>query len=356
MFEIEMLPAREGDCLWIRYERADTPKQILIDAGRSATYKRDLRQRLLALSSKQRTFELFVITHVDRDHIEGAIALLEDKKLPITFNEIWFNGYDHLKSAKLETFGAVQGERLTTALLRRRAVWNKAWNTKAVVVQKSGLPNVRLAGGLTLTLLSPDRNKLVALIPTWEQECQDAGLIPGVRARRKELKGLESFGSLDIDELATTTFSADTTKPNGSSIALLAEYKGKRVLLAADAHVDRLIQSLKALKKTGKRIRVEALKVAHHGSEGNVSKEFLDLIECPNYLISTNGSYFKHPRPTSVARLLKFGGKEKTLSFNYRSKFTTVWNNPEWKTRYGYRTVYCDAKSNGTLRVILGAD
>lgn len=348
-----MLPAREGDCLWIRYGMEKAPKHVLIDAGRSATYKKDLRARLMKLRPDQRIFELFVITHIDRDHIEGALALLEDEKLPITFKEIWFNGYDHLKSAKLETFGAIQGERLTTALLKRKAAWNKSWKAKAVAVREGALPKKKLDGGLTLTMLSPDRQKLTALIPTWEQECKDAGLIPGTRARRKEFKGLESFGGLDIEKLAASPFSPDTTKANGSSIAMLAEYKTKCVLLAADAHVDRLIPSLKTLKKDGKRLRLDAFKVPHHGSEGNVSEPLLDLIDCTNYLISTNGSYFKHPKAISIARLLKFGGKQKTLSFNYRSKFTSVWDNPAWKRLYGYDTVYSDKKSNGTLRIVL---
>src|SRR5688572_23271608 len=67
MFEVEMLPAREGDSLWLRYGSKTAPKQILVDAGRAATYK-DLRERFLALPKGRRTFELFVITHVDRDH------------------------------------------------------------------------------------------------------------------------------------------------------------------------------------------------------------------------------------------------------------------------------------------------
>ena len=126
MFQIEMLPAREGDALWIRYGSPDAPHQILIDGGRASTY-REIKQRLYGLSEQQRVFELFVITHVDRDHIEGALKLLEDPDLDLVFKEIWFNGYDHLNNVDLETFGALHGERLTTAILRRRDRWNAAF-------------------------------------------------------------------------------------------------------------------------------------------------------------------------------------------------------------------------------------
>src|SRR4051812_5937024 len=75
MFEIKMLPAREGDCLWLRYGDAKKPRQILFDAGRAATAV-ELKARFRALKRAERRFELLVISHVDRDHIEGALSLL----------------------------------------------------------------------------------------------------------------------------------------------------------------------------------------------------------------------------------------------------------------------------------------
>jgi beta-lactamase superfamily II metal-dependent hydrolase len=352
MFEVEMLPAREGDCLWVRWGTKTAPKQMLIDAGRSGTFTKDLRARLMALPKNQRTFELFIITHVDRDHIEGSMSLLEDRKLPVTFKDIWFNGYDHLKSAKLETFGAVQGERVTAALLRRKASWNKQWKGKAVALRGKTFPKKKLAGGLTLTLLSPDRQKLLDLIPTWEQECSDAGIIPGKKARQKELKGLEEFGAIDVEQLANSKFSPDVTRPNGTSIVVIAQYGKKRALLAADSHEDRLVASLTALGK-GKKVPLDLFKVSHHGSDKNVSRALIEAIDCDTYLISTNGSYFKHPKAAALSRILKFGGNSSTIAFNYRSKFTDVWDQATLKTKYGYQTVYPAKKSNGTLVVRL---
>jgi beta-lactamase superfamily II metal-dependent hydrolase len=352
MFEVEMLPAREGDCIWIRYGTKAAPKQILIDAGRAGTFSRDLRARLMALPKSQKTFELFVISHVDRDHIEGSMAMLEDTKLGVTFKDIWFNGYDHLKSAKLETFGAVQGERVTAALLKRKAKWNKAWKSKAVALRGKTFPKKALAGGMTLTLLSPDRQKLLELIPTWEKECQEAGIIPGKKARLKEIPGLEDFGAIDVETLATSKFDPDATKPNGTSIVLLAQYKGKRALLAADSHEDRLLASVKALGK-GKRLPIDVYKVSHHGSDKNVSRALIEAMDCGTYLISTNGSYFKHPKAATLARILKFGTPNATIAFNYRSKFTDVWDAPALKTKYHYTTIYPAKKSNGTLVVRL---
>ncbi len=347
-----MLPAREGDCLWIRYGDAKKPHQILIDGGRAATAK-ELKARFAKLPANQKSFELLIITHVDRDHIEGVLSLLEDPKLSLRFKDIWFNGYDHLQDVALETFGAVQGERLSAALIKGQLPWNVKWKRKAVCLPKKGLKSLKLAGGLTLTLLSPDREKLTKLIPVWEKECKKAGLIPGIGSKPSELKGIESFGGIDIEQLAASPFHDDGGAPNGSSIAVLAQYKKKKVLLAGDAHADRLIASIKTLKKSAKRLKLDAFKVAHHASEHNLSAELVKLLDCRRYLVSTNGSYFKHPTAAALARLVKFGGKNATVFFNYNTKYTKPWNKDTWKTKYGYDVVFPEKKTNGSLTVAL---
>src|ERR1700735_2728750 len=176
MFEIEMLPAREGDCLWLRYGDSKNIKQILIDGGRAATAK-IVKKRLAALPLKAREFELLIITHVDRDHIEGILNIIEDPRSGVKFKDIWFNGYHHLHDGKIETFGPAQGERLSRALIKKRLPWNKRLRGNAVRVRGNRIPKIRIAGGLTLSLLSPDAQKLKDLIPEWEKESKQAGLM-----------------------------------------------------------------------------------------------------------------------------------------------------------------------------------
>ncbi|MCO7500265.1 hypothetical protein NJG17_10175 [Stenotrophomonas maltophilia] len=353
MFQIEMLPAREGDCLWVRYGNVSAPHQILIDGGRQVTYL-DLKARLMELPEFQRQFELFVITHIDRDHIEGAISLLEDPDLKLSFRDIWFNGYGHLKGSDLESFGAAQGERLSSALRSHRERWNAAFGGGPVRIATGGsLPRFRLAGGLELTLLSPDGGKLTSLLPRWEAECAKAGLEPGNSGHRTEPEGLESFGgTVNVEKLAAQPFRPDRTVPNGSSIALLAEFNGARVLLAGDAHADRLISSLKVLLREEGRLRLDAFKLSHHGSSGNTSRELLDLVECSRYLVSTNGSYFGHPDEVAIARVLKYGGSEKSLHFNYSSDRSSVWMDAVLQQTYCY-TMQTPSEATGGLVVSL---
>jgi beta-lactamase superfamily II metal-dependent hydrolase len=353
LFRIEMLPAREGDCLLVAYGDTDHPRRILIDGGRTATYAA-IKQRFARLPEEERTFELLIITHVDRDHIEGVLEMLTDRDVPVRFNDIWFNGYDHLLGSELETFGAVQGERLTTALLAQGLPWNQAFRRKAVELRADS-PLVSLQGELTLTLLSPDRPKLAALAPQWEEECRKEGLLPGIPAERPSPPpGLERMGGIDIDTLAELSFEADRTLSNGTSIAVLVEYQGRRVLLAADAHPDRLIASVRSLAAVeGRRLVLDAFKLPHHGSQRNISRELVEAVSCPRYLISTNGSYFKHPDEVAVARVIKYGGERPELIFNYRSSETLAWDNPRWQHRHGYQTSYPSPAEDGIVAIEL---
>ncbi|MGI3200864.1 hypothetical protein ACRJ4W_24940 [Streptomyces sp. GLT-R25] len=85
----------------------------------------------------------------------------------------------------------------------------------------------------------------------------------------------------------------------------------------------------------GGRMHVDLLKVAHHGSDHNLSNELLDLIDCDRYLISTSGARHDHPNEIAIARILKHGGVEKELVFNYRDR-AALWDVTGLKDRFGY--------------------
>lgn len=340
---IEMLPAREGDCLLLSYDDCGVTRRVLVDGGRAGTWT-DLRARLLELPAAERELELLVISHVDRDHIEGVLKMLSDPDCPVTFRDIWFNGYGHLKAVDDEDFGAAQGEALT-ALLLDGLPWNGAFGKRSVRLPAEGLaPPVELRGGLRLTLLSPTADALVRMRPVWEEECRKAQLIPS-DALPEPLPGEEPFGALDVDALADEAFEEDDAEANGTSIALLAEHDGRRVLLGADAHPGILADALERLEPGGAPVRIDAFKVAHHGSRANLSVDLLGRLDCPRYLVSTNGSYFKHPSRQAIARIIKYGGVEKEIVFNYRTPYTEIWDEPALQQEHAYGVVFGDEGS-----------
>ncbi len=340
--EVEFFPAREGDCILVTCTNGKETHRILFDGGRAATYAA-LREALIELPEDERMLDLRVVTHVDRDHIEGVLKLVDDEDCPVTFKDVWFNGFQHLTDE--EHFGAVMGEKLTTFLVENVHPWNEAWERNAVVIGADDEPPVKTIGDITLTLLSPDRAKCLALAPKWVKECKKAGLIPfepdEVAEEDDAEDDEESFGPPDVEALAEAQFEEDDAEPNGSSIAVLLEYGEHSLLLTGDAHVDRLTKSLVALGATKEApLKLSAFKLSHHGSSHNISRELLELVNCAHYIVSTNGSQFKHPKADAIARILKFGGSDKVLAFNYSTEFTALWDEPKLQKKYHYTTEF----------------
>ncbi len=335
---LQMLPACEGDCMLLAYGNGEFTRRILIDGGRASTYQ-SLKALLQRLPESERKLELLVVTHIDRDHIEGVLALLRDEDCPVSFSDIWFNGYGHLKAVDDEDFGAIQGEALTELL--KDKPWNVAFGRRSVRVPRAGpLPEIRLPGDLRITLLSPTAESLVALRATWERECRAAGLLPNPVFPAPPLDGEEAFGMPEVESLADERSVEDSALPNGSSIALLVDFEGRRLLLGADAHPSVLLEAIDRMCPDGGALRLDAFKLPHHGSRANLTTTLIKRVDCERFLVSTSGAYFKHPDRAAIARILKHGGPRKVVLFNYRSEFTEVWDVPALMSKYAYSVVY----------------
>ena len=351
MLRIEMLPAAQGDCLWIEYGSKSKPRRILIDGGTTGSIK-PLVEKVKALPAGSRTLELLVVTHVDADHIAGVLKFLETPQLGLTVREIWFNAYKHLLEKKDETFGPAQGETLSADIVAGKVPWNTKFKGRAVKVPDKGpLPVKKLDGGLQLVVLGPTNEKLRILKPVWIEACKEAGIKPGKPKKRPRPPGLEPFGPINVDTLADVKFKEDGTEANGSSIILLLRYDGMSILLAADGHPTVMEAGLERLSGN-KRLKLDAYKVAHHGSKNNMTRSLLERLDCSRYLLSSNGAIYRHPDREAVARILKFGksGNRPTqLVFNFKTKFTSVWDSAALKQKWNYATTFPASGKSGLV-------
>lgn len=144
----------------------------------------------------------------------------------------------------------------------------------------------------------------------------------------------------DIKGLAAMDTQPDTSKANGSSIALLLRYRNRQVLLSGDAFADDLIAGMKAVTPAGA-LPLDAFKLPHHCSQSNVIKDLVAAVDCDCWLVSTDGTQFRHPDPAALARIILHSGKRPPrLAFNVPSTFNGWWDNDAWRDRYGYKTCY----------------
>ena len=357
MFKIKFLPARFGDAIWIEYGTMQAPHRLLIDGGTAGT-RRAILNEFQKIPSDQRRLDLLVISHIDRDHIEGILGLLARDDPGFTVDDVWFNGWSHLPedlASEDLSFGALQGEKLSGHLMRLDWSWNSAFNGEAVYVPERGpLPQVNLSGGMQITLLSPTLKALTELRPKWEKEVRDANLHPGFELAANDDTPAEeevSFGVEELPEveaLAEIDYEPDQSEANASSIALMAEFDGKRVLLTADAHAETLFAALDRLFPQ-ERIPIDLYKISHHGSKYTTRRELLEKVDCPRYVFSTNSSIFRHPDMETVARVVTTAGEPNHLIFNYHSSQTTVWDHPSLKEQYGYITNFPEAQEQGIV-------
>jgi len=137
---------------------------------------------------------------------------------------------------------------------------------------------------------------------------------------------------------------------------LLAEFDEHAILLTGDAHAEVLARSITALQRARRRenekLKLDALKLSHHGSANATTVELLALLDCPRYLVSSNGNIFYHPDREAMARVIFHGGKRPMLCFNYRSPLNELWDASALKARYDYRTEY-PREGRAGLRVML---
>jgi hypothetical protein len=85
---------------------------------------------------------------------------------------------------------------------------------------------------------------------------------------------------------------------------------------------------------------VDAFKLAHHGSRNNTNVDLVKAVKCNHWIVSTNGKQFEHPDPEAIARVVKYGTKDQTVLFNYRTKFNDMWDSKGLKKKYGFATRY----------------
>ena len=380
MFTIEMLPAYMGDALWVEYGDPARPSRFLVDGGLVGTVDR-IRDKIHTVADNEGgvcRFELLVLSHIDADHIEGLVKLLGTKNLPVEIGDVWFNGWRHLPEPDAdkddEFLGAKQGEFLA-ALIRERSInWNRAFDGDTIYVPRADqgrLPRHTLPGGMELVLMSPTIGELLNLSKRWEKELDAAGLLyatheelmAALKQERKLApdKDFLSEEEIDVAKLTGLRQRHDTSPANGSSIAFVGSFEGKRCLFSGDAYWTVLQESaLRLAQEEGEeRLALDAFKIPHHGSRNNIGDPLLRNLDCHRFLVSTNGARFRHPDAESIARII--GGSQRpdpagdspiNLMFNYRTQFNKGWDAEALRNSWNYTTTYPEGDVGG-LRIEL---
>ena len=319
---------------------------MLVDGGPSDTWPL-LEARLAKLPKASRQIDVAVVTHVDSDHIGGFLPFVRSDFAHEQVRDFWFNGRQHLDGVRSIEQGEDLGAVLTGEAGGAVLPWNKAFDEKQIATTADGLVEVAVPqGGPHLTVLSPDADRIGTLAKTW------ATVLKKARDGTREIGGPDRPRKLgDLEKLAADHSPKDDSVPNGSSIGLLVEHRGASVVLAGDGFGDVLAAGLSAVAAARglERLEIDAFKLPHHGSRGNVLETMLATAPARHYVFSSNGDTFHHPDDAAVARTVLTAPRGATLWFNYRNARTERWGDADLRKKHGYQVEYPADDTSGAV-------
>ncbi len=316
--KITFLPAYKGDAIFVEIENENKTK-ILIDTGTKRTYSDGTLKKLFKNNSE---IDLLILTHIDEDHIGGMIKYFGDtNKKENIFKKIWFNSDRLIKEyLKFETNTIQEIQILESSnkemsikqgiSLEKEIEETNVWFDKTILA--NDLFNI---DGVKMQILSPEIETLKELSYVWEIEKSSQTKMAYKTDYHKSIVELKETVKDELEEKGSLA--------NRSSIAFLLTHLDKNILFGGDAFPSVICSSLKRLgfSNTNK-LKLDLFKVSHHCSKFAVNNELLQILDCDNFVISTNG-HGGLPSKECLTRIISYNEKA-ILHFNYSN--TTISN------------------------------
>lgn len=289
----------------LHYGSKSSPLVALIDGGPSGVYKRALRPRLDELRDRRAggatlQLQLVAVSHIDDDHVRGVLDLVravareheEGSEPSFEILALWHNSFADVvgsdaaaavpsavsalaTGAAARTAGISVPARLVAASIAQGRSLRDAANALDLEVNRpfdgpvTAPRHVDWGDGLELAVLGPDRERLEDLHKAWERDVR---------------RGSPSE--------STVAAYLDRSVYNLSSIVVLAQADGKRMLLTGDARGDDILDGVRAAGLLDRPpLHVDVLKLPHHGSDRNVATDFFRQIVADHYVVSADGAH-----------------------------------------------------------------
>ncbi len=299
--KITSLPANHGDCFV--FENTEHDHVLVVDCGLKITFNNHIK-------SKLDRADTLILTHIDEDHILGSIPLLENTPQSFSVGNIYFNSPELFDVREVSGNISVKQARKLGELIKEKGL---------PIFEMVQSQNIPLTTNLELEVVSPRREELSKLKEEKFDAYTQTSTQISVNKRNYSLDELTQFPD------SFPKISSDIV--NSSSIAFILKYKNKKLLYLADAHPEIVADYLETKGfSENKRLKVDIVKLSHHGSFKSISERLISMLSCNTFWISTNGGKgrAKHPDPATLAKLVKNvdrnGSEFITFLFNYPIK------------------------------------
>ena len=380
---IHFLPAMAGDCFVLEFRNKEC---IIIDCGFKSTYKEYLRPLLIELKNRGCWITLLLVTHIDQDHIEGAIALLEENGSAnspniIPIHNIWFNGFFNTllnRSEFIQRLRSLSNEQeyikeniLNDLLIQVQGESQKISVKHSISFEelclKNGYPlNAQFLDGIVrnldtnhnqniknrleigtckIAVLSPTEKELDKLADTLNLEMiRNFGIDYAISEDSQFMKLCELLMEIESEESGVDEFVCASDESleswlgtscmspmnaiNMASIVVEIQYGDLTMLFTGDSDSSLWYKCLDA--------EYRVIKLSHHGTT-YPNKDLLSNSRGDILLISTNGSRGRrHPEKETIAQAILAGNK--ILYCNYDIPQKNVLE--KLQERYEYHIYY----------------
>ncbi|HFU74693.1 MAG TPA: MBL fold metallo-hydrolase [Arcobacter sp.] len=335
--KVNFLKANNGDAIHVSYLHSNKVINIVIDTGAKKSYERiereqrpprgniiidgEFKKLIKQLEENNEVIDLLILTHVDDDHLGGIKAWMESKEFDTSkIKKIWFNSgklineyfatnleNENYQELEVKEFDSVKTSIPDGVYFENKITEYEIWDRKII---KAGDTYDDKELGAKFLILSPTERNLKRLLTKWEKEEPESIKTSGVGKNEEYKKTLTELLEKDKN-------SYDPSKHNGSSIAFVLEIGNKKLLFLGDCLHRTIVKSLNKLKI--KSLKVDLVKISHHGSKNNTSNKLLKMIKCNKYVISTDGSKHNHPNKVTFARIIKHNPNCE-IYLNYKDK------------------------------------
>ncbi len=340
--ELKILPVFQGDAIMVNC--IDDDFNILVDTGTKRAYSKGILKSEIDKTDK---FDLLVLTHTDEDHIGGLIQYLDDKeRKQNVFKKIWFNNGEIINSNLTQPSTHIPEILLDDPDNLELSI------TQGISLEKN-LKNIGLSsnelikagktsnfGNVKITILSPDVSDLDNFLVEWNLETE----------KQLQMSKASDFDK-PINELLKIKYTENGTLANKTSIAFILNYDKKSIMLMGDAYPSVIEANLRKLgyNETNK-CKLDSVKVSHHGSTYGISPSLLEIIDCKDFIISTNGSNGL-PFKECLARIVAHRKEKVFLHFNYKNEITQNIFSQQDFSDYNFELKYLTEENDYTIKL-----
>lgn len=325
MSELFFLPAQHGDAFFLHCKKGDEEGWIVVDGGASSNVKFNPFVKLIETLPSR---DLMILSHHDDDNLAGIRAYIEKHKTnnPFTVNRLWVNCARHFYSLTGGNLSAPHAGNLADVLSDIQKV--QPLQRSDYITEGFRDDTIKFAD---IDILNPSQNMLQRFIPQYEIQARPpkppkGSDLDAQRSNDDFNTSLEDLAKRGKEKPSETDYHQFA---NMVSIAFIVRCDGLSGLMLGDSFPDQIVQALLSREYSREnKLSVDFVKVAHHGSKNNTSNELLDMIDCQNYLIPTNGGGAKsyHPDREALANIICHAGRDrnKTVHLYFNCKLADI--------------------------------